>query len=185
MGTGADTGTAGAPSAAGPEPRPEGAALVTRLGRLLQLKELTRAGWVRVGVAGPESVADHSFGVALLAALLCPPGLDREKVLLMAILHDLAEVEVGDITPHDGVSHEEKHAREAAAIRALLAGWPELLTLWEECDAKSTPEARFVKRLDRLDLGLTARRYAERGFDVSELLRWGEPEVRDWERPPG
>lgn len=171
----------GAGAAGGPEARPEGAALVARLGQLLQLKELVRAGWVRVGVEGPESVADHSFGVALLAALLCPPGLDREKVLLMAILHDLAEVVVGDITPHDGVPHEEKHAREAAAIGALLAGWPELRTLWEECDTKASAEARFVKRLDRLDLGLTARRYAERGFDVSELLRWGEPEVKAWE----
>lgn len=171
----------GPPPDGPPEERPAGPALVARLGQLLQLKELPRAGWGRVGVSTPESVADHSFGVALLAALLCPPGLDREKVLLMAILHDLAEVVVGDLTPHDGVPPDEKHAREAAAIEELLAGWPELRALWEDCDTKASPEARFVKRLDRLDLGLTARRYAERGFDVAELLRTGEPEVASWE----
>lgn len=137
---------------------------------LLGLKDVPRTGWVRCGVTDAESVAAHSWGVALLAALLCPPGLDREKVLLMAVLHDLAEVRVGDLTPHDGVSHAEKHRRELAAITELLARHPDLLAIWHEAEARETPEARFLKELDRLDLGVTGRRYTARGFDVSDVL---------------
>lgn len=151
--------------------------LPAHLEELLGLKDVRRAGWVRLGVADAESVAAHSWGVAMLGALLCPPGLDREKVLLMALLHDLAEVRVGDITPHDGVPKEEKHRREAAAMRELLAGFPELLALWEESEARQTAEARFVKELDLLDLGLTARRYQARGDDVSELLTVGAAQL--------
>ncbi|MFN7146928.1 MAG: HD domain-containing protein, partial [Myxococcota bacterium] len=62
------------------------------------LKEVDRSGWTRIGVPHPESVAAHSWGVALLALLRCPPELDRHKLLAMAILHDLAEVRVGDLT---------------------------------------------------------------------------------------
>lgn len=140
---------------------------------LLGLKELARAGWVRVGVPGPETVAAHSWGVALLAAFFCPPELDREKLLLMAILHDLAEVRVGDITPHDGVPHAEKHRREREAMADLLAQHPELLAIWHEAEAGQTAEARLLKQLDRMDLGVQARRYTAQGHPVDELLEAG------------
>ncbi|MEX2314675.1 MAG: HD domain-containing protein, partial [Thermomicrobiales bacterium] len=71
----------------------------------LQLKRLRRTGWLDRGVAGPESVADHSWGVALLAWLLArdQPGLDRERVLLLGLVHDLPEAVAGDPTPFDDV----------------------------------------------------------------------------------
>jgi 5'-deoxynucleotidase YfbR-like HD superfamily hydrolase len=57
-----------------------------------RLKTLKRAGWVRVGLPEPESVADHSFRVALLAVLFGPRlGLNGEKLVRLALLHDLAE----------------------------------------------------------------------------------------------
>jgi putative hydrolase of HD superfamily len=133
------------------------------------LKELKRAGWVRVGIPDPESVAAHSWGVALLALLRCPPEFDRGKLLAMAVLHDLAEVRVGDLTPNDGVPREEKHARERAAMHAMLAHRPDLLALWEEAEACATPEARFLKALDRAEMGLQALRYMTHGIDVSEF----------------
>jgi putative hydrolase of HD superfamily len=136
----------------------------------VRLKELDRAGWKRVGVAHPESVAAHSWGVALLALLRCPPGLDRGKLLAMAVLHDLAEVRVGDLTPFDGVSPDEKHRRERDAMDELLAHRPDLRVLWDEAEAGISPEARLLKELDRADMGLQAERYMEQGFDVSEFL---------------
>ena len=136
----------------------------------MRLKALSRAGWVRLGIADPESVAAHSWGVAFLALLLCPPELDRGRVLAMAILHDLAEVEVGDLTPLDGVPPAEKHRRERVAIERLLVDRPDLRALWEEAEARSTPEARFLKELDTLDLGVQARHYAAAGVDVDEFL---------------
>lgn len=135
-----------------------------------RLKEVARAGWVRVGVPAPESVAAHSWGVAFLALLLAPPELDRGKLLAMAVLHDLAELEVGDLTPHDGVGKEEKHRREARALDRLLADRPDLRALWDEAEARQSPEARFLKHLDRLEMGVQARRYRDRGADVSEFL---------------
>jgi len=147
--------------------------LHTALDAALALKEVPRAGWLRVGVASPESVAAHSHGVAWLVLVLCPAGVDRGRALALAILHDLAEAHVGDITPHDGVPRAEKRRREEAAMRALLAPLPaadELLALWLEYEDGSTPEGRFVKACDKLDMGLQARRYATSGADTAEIL---------------
>ena len=47
------------------------------------------------------------------------PGLDGAKCVKMALVHDIAEAVVGDITPHDGVSKADKHAREAAAVEKM------------------------------------------------------------------
>jgi len=127
------------------------------------LKDVKRAGWVRAGHPAPESVAAHSWAVSFLALLRCPPGLDRERLLVMAILHDLAEVTVGDITPHDGVSPAEKHAREAAAMADLLADRPDLLATWQEAEARQSPEARLLKQLDLLDMKLQAEHYSRTG----------------------
>ena len=136
----------------------------------LGLKEVRRAGWARVGIQDAESVADHSFGVAFAAMVLTPPGLDRLRVLELALLHDLPEVEVGDITPHDGVTHDEKRRREDAAAAALFADHPHLLGLWHELEAATSPESRFVKTLDHVDLRLQARHYGARGFAVGDFL---------------
>lgn len=137
----------------------------------LGLREVDRAGWKRVGVEHPESVADHSFGVALAAVLLTPAHLDRHKVLVMALLHDLPEVRVGDITPHDGVPRAEKKRREGVAAAELFAHQPELRALWAELVAAESAEARFVKTLDLLDLELMSAHYAARGTDTAELAR--------------
>ena len=73
--------------------------------RLLALKGVQRKGWTRFPIpdAAVESVADHSYGVALLVLLLCPSKLDRAKAVEIALLHDLAEVATGDIIPSEGV----------------------------------------------------------------------------------
>jgi putative hydrolase of HD superfamily len=123
-----------------------------------------------VGVERPESVAAHSWGVALLVLLRAPPELDRGKLLAMAVLHDLAEVRVGDLTPADGVPKDEKHRREREAMVALLGHRPELLALWDEAEAGVTPEARFLKRMDRADMGMQAEHYAAAGHDTTEFL---------------
>ena len=135
---------------------------------ILALKEVKRAGWARAGHANSESVADHSWSVAMLALIHCPPELNREKVLIMAVLHDLAELRVGDITPHDGVAPETKHALEDEAMCELLAELPALLDIWREGELRVSPEARFLKQLDRLDLGLQAERYARKGLISAE-----------------
>lgn len=138
----------------------------------LRLKALPRKGWLRVGIANPESVAAHSWGISLLAAMLTPHDLDREKVLLIAAVHDLAEAIVGDITPHDGVSPTDKRRLEEDAMTRFLAlpNGDAMYQAWLEYEHGSTPEGRFVKALDKLDMGLQALAYRREGFDTAEFL---------------
>jgi putative hydrolases of HD superfamily len=123
------------------------------------LKNLLRTGWVLRGMPQDkvESVADHVFGVALMADSLASqyaPHLNREKILRMVLVHELGEVYAGDITPRENVSKEEKHRMEREGIEKVLAGLPskaEYLALWEEFEACETPEACWVTQIDRLE----------------------------------
>ncbi len=139
--------------------------------RLLGLKKVARRGWTRHAIpeAAVESVADHSYGTALLAWLLCPCGLDLTRVMEMALVHDLAEIVTGDLTPSDGVPEQVKQRDEARALADLLAGarpGARGLGLLDEYQAQTTPEARFVKAMDRLDMALQSRIY-ERDFQLN------------------
>ena len=132
----------------------------------LHLKHVLRTGWVRAGVESPESVAAHSWGMSILAMHLCLEGLDRMRVLEMCLVHDLPEVEVGDLTPHDDTS--SKSQDEHAAMTRLAPQW---LALFEEYEAQVTPESKFVKYLDKLDMALMARIYEDlQGLDLSEFV---------------
>ena len=87
--------------------------------QMLQLKDIERTGWVRAGVSKPESVAAHSWGMATLALKLCPPELNLARVLSICLVHDLAEVIVGDLTPHDEIQGDEKHRLEREAMLSM------------------------------------------------------------------
>jgi putative hydrolase of HD superfamily len=85
----------------------------------------------------------------------------------MCLVHDLAEVIVGDLTPHDEIRGEEKHQLEREAMLAMA---PEWVDLFDEYESASTPEAKFVKTMDKLDMGLQAIRYTEQDIDLSEFI---------------
>ena len=136
--------------------------LMTYLG----LKDVLRQGWVNAGVESPESVAAHSWGMAVLALKLCPDHLNLEHVLKLCLVHDLPEVVVGDLTPQDDVS--TKSADERAAMEQLA---PEWVPLFDEYEQQTTPEAVFVKSLDKLDMALQAKVYMTRSdLDLSEFI---------------
>src|SRR5215217_7492124 len=100
----------------------------------MRLKQLKRAGWRRCGVEPCESVAEHAFGVTVLALIVAEANVDRGECLALAVAHDLAESVVGDITPTDGVEPAEKQRREREAVGQLAStlGNGELAALWEE-----------------------------------------------------
>jgi putative hydrolases of HD superfamily len=166
------------------------AGLARFLHRAGRLKATPRTGWLDRGVpaAETESVAEHSYRVTLLAWLAAPPDLDRDRVLKLALLHDLAEAVTGDLPPYDPAALPDaadgparrafldgrhvrpaaraaaKRAAEDAAIADLLADLPaplaaELAALWRELTADATPEARFVKQADKLETYLQSREY--------------------------
>ncbi len=121
-----------------------------------ELKNLPRTGWIQNGVMNPETVASHSWGMSLLAMKLCPENLDLSRVLQICIVHDLPESIVGDITPYDGVSKADKKKMESEAMAKIA---PEFLDLWEEYENQTSDEAKFVKRMDKLDMSVQAMIY--------------------------
>jgi len=144
---------------------------------LLRLKDVKRQGWVNAGVASPESVAAHSWGMAVLALKLCPGNLNLEHVLKLCLVHDLPEVIVGDLTPQDDLS--TKSADERAAMEVLA---PEWVALFDEYENQSSPEAIFVKSLDKLDMALQAKVYmAKSDLDLSEFIESARKTLGDHE----
>lgn len=80
-----------------------------------KLKKIVRTGWVLRGVKNPESIADHTFRMAIMAWVLGEKNrLNLVKVLKIALIHDLCEVYAGDMTPYDGLLPKNKKKRMAA-----------------------------------------------------------------------
>lgn len=114
-----------------------------------------------------ESIAGHMYRMSLITFLLDEnQSLDRVKCMEMALVHDLAEAVVGDITPYCGVSKEEKRNREFVAMEdiAKLAGpsYHRLMELFHEYEQGESAEAKFVKDLDRLDMVMQAFEYEKK-----------------------
>lgn len=157
--------------------------------RILALKGLYRQGWLKRGVPESvcESVADHSFGTAILALLVAgrPPFQDADpvKTCRMALVHELGEVYAGDITPVDGITKETKYRMERDSLLRVLEGAPgagELRALWEEFEEGVSPEARLLRRLDRLEMGIQAAVYRADGFPrMEEFLESARKAVGD------
>ena len=131
-----------------------------------QLKALFRQGWLRRGVPREqcETVAEHTLGVTLLALFLADahfPNLDQAKLLRMALLHDFGEIHAGDIVPGK-MSLADKHALEKQSVEQVFARLPkgaDYLAIWQAFEDGQTPEARFLKEIDRLEMGLQASVY--------------------------
>lgn len=123
------------------------------LARLEKLKCNTRHSWTSSG--RHESVAEHSWRLAMLAMLLkdALPEVDMDKVLRMCLIHDWGEAVTGDIPSF--LKTERDESRELDAIHALTAKLPDraeyLDALYAEMEERATPEAKFYKALDRLE----------------------------------
>ncbi len=154
---------------------------------LSHLKQVYRQGWLRRGVPPErcESVAEHSFSVAMLAMVLADrfPELDRLRVLELALVHDFGEIHAGDITPGDGVPKQEKTRREKESFALVLresSCRDHLLSLFEEYEAGRSPEAKFVHELEKLEMALQASVYEQQGLgDFSEFLDSAEEAIED------
>ena len=145
--------------------------LIEFLTELNRLKALPRTGWLLRGVRDVESIAEHLYGVTFIAMLLADSARARghavnvEKVMRMALLHDLTEARTGDlpatIKPYFEAS-ALKSADERIAREMLEPLGADYLALWHEYEARASLEARIVKAADKLDLLLQAYEY-ERG----------------------
>ena len=154
------------------------------LHQVYRLKKCRRTGWLLRGIQDGESVADHSYRMAMMVMVMpgLPEGVRREDAMTMALVHDLAEAIVGDITPDCGVATGEKRRREAEAMREITKDIGEqgrvIRALWEEYEAGESPLARFVKQLDKLEFALQTSEYeAEYGMRMDGFFESVEPKV--------
>ncbi len=156
-----------------------------------KLKEMPRRGWVINDIKNPETVAEHIFRTALMAWILGrkKKGLDTERIIKMALVHDLCEIYAGDTTPYDSVLPKnkkkrlefmktwprlgdaqrkklttEKYKKEYQALEKLVSKLPsdlksEIKTLWVDYERGLTPEGRFFHQTDRIENFLQAVEY--------------------------
>ena len=128
-----------------------------------ELKDERRTGWQLRGVDDPESVAAHSWGVAYLVVAFGDrfrdelPGVDLDRALRLAVVHDAAEALTGDVATRadetaDPIDREAKAAAEREAMATLADPLPaRIADAFATYEARETPEAVLVKECDLLD----------------------------------
>lgn len=136
-----------------------------------KLKDVIRSGWKAWGVKRErlESVAEHIYGTCMLAVAIWSetlPEVNISEVIMMLALHETEEVIIGDITPFDG---ENKQKIKKEGQKAVLAIFKNLIAkdvyfkLIQDFDARSTPEAIFAHKCDKLESDIMARLYSDEG----------------------
>ncbi|ODQ67016.1 hypothetical protein NADFUDRAFT_40200 [Nadsonia fulvescens var. elongata DSM 6958] len=133
------------------------------------LKTTKRTGWLNFDIVQPESISDHMYRI------------NKDHCVKVALVHDMAEALVGDITPVDPMSKEEKHARELAAIEYLTQvlikpfnpiAADEILELWNEYENLTSVEARFVKDIDKYELLVQCFEYEKKHDGQKDLSQF-------------
>lgn len=151
--------------------------ILTFLNLVERLKSVMRHSWLSSG--RQESVAEHSWRLALMVILLAPYSQEKinvEKALKMAIIHDLAEAITGDIPifeSHHNEIKQQKILAEQAAIREMQTilnneANKDLFALWHEYEEKQSAEAKFVNALDKIE--------AQLQHNEADLSTWLERE---------
>ncbi len=138
------------------------------------LKRLLRHSWLSDG--RQESVAEHTWRLALMVLVLhqeVASKINVARALKLAIVHDLGEVYGGDHHAWKG-ELEEKFENEKQGIEKLVADMPVqqkdlILQLWQEYEDCKTPEAQFVKALDKLEVLLQ--------HNQADISTWNDKEM--------
>ena len=156
-----------------------------------KLKKMPRRGWVINDIKHPESIAEHIFRASLMAWILGKNkgGLNIERIIKMALVHDLCEIYAGDTTPYDSVLPKSKKKRqilmktwprfscfqkkkivdlkykkELKGLEKLISKLPsdlrhEIKNLWLDYEKGLTKEGRFFRQTDRIENFLQAVEY--------------------------
>ena len=136
-----------------------------------QIKNLRRRGWQKRQVTEPERDADHMYSVAFQTILLAPENLDIRHCLELALIHDLPEIYASDFVPGEiDITQKQKLEQAAACKIAKELNFPQLEQWFQEYEEQKTPEAQFVKCLDKLDNVLTASFYDRHNRSPNKLV---------------
>lgn len=157
-----------------------------------------------MGIKDCESISDHMYRMAIIT-MLAPPSLSKRLNLArctkMALVHDMAESLVGDITPVDKVAKSEKSRRESTTMdfltskllgnseegKGLKEAGEDIKQVWQEYEDGVTAEAVFVHDVDKFELVVQMVEYeraGKRSIDLGEFFHVANkvqtPEVREW-----
>ncbi len=139
------------------------------------LKKIPRQGWIdKLSLENSESVADHSYSMAIIGMLISDlENYNSEKILKMILLHDLAESKIGDYTPKQ-LSKEKKNKLENNTFNEIIKSLPDLiksqyLQIWQEYQENNSPESKVVHQIDKLEMALQAKIYEKDGHSQEKL----------------
>jgi putative hydrolase of HD superfamily len=144
---------------------------------VLRLKSVKRSGWAKVLISSPESVSDHTFAMCAIGMILSDMlGLDTERVTKMIIIHDLSESIIGDYMPGE-IARKRKRIEERNAMTSILNQMPVAIRsnyrrIWEEYQANKTQVAKFVHKLDKLEMAMQAIQYINEGYPKKSLIKF-------------
>ena len=152
------------------------------------LKKIPRQGWIdKLSIDNPESVADHSYSMAIMSMLISDlENYNFEKIIRMTLLHDLAESKIGDYTPEQ-INKEKKNNLENNAFHEIIKNLPDFiksqyLQIWQEYQESNSVESKFVHQIDKLEMVLQAKIYEKDGHSKEKLesfLKTAEIDITD------
>lgn len=152
--------------------------IISFIGYIDQLKMVIRKNGLHYS-SRPENTAEHSWHAAFSALLLSQYAnqpIDTNKVIKMLLIHDLIEIEAGDTFVYDQKEVAEQEKSEINAAELVFGRLPDeqgerLKSLWEEFEARETPEAKFAKAIDRflpLYSNIINKGYSWQPYDVNQ-----------------
>jgi putative hydrolases of HD superfamily len=162
------------------------------LSELMRLKSVPRIGWLLRGVRDVESVASHAYGVAVIAMWIADRAnkqgtrVDVERVLRMALMHDLTETRTGDLPSTIKKYFGKKNVKDAdhQIAEEIFAGLGEIgndyFELWLDYERRDSLESKIVKAADKLDLLLQSLEYEKGG--ANSLGEFWENSDEDFEK---
>lgn len=163
--------------------------VVAFLVELDKLKEVIRK--TRIAGGGHyENSAEHSWQLALMALAMEPyaPGpVNIGRVVRMLLVHDVGEIDAGDVIVYAKVDPARRSAEELAGVRRVFGLLPPeqaapFIELWQEFEAAATAEARFAHALDRsmpvfLNLSNQGQSWRENNIPYAKVVGRIRPEI--------
>lgn len=141
-----------------------------------ELKDKIRSGWKvwHIDRKRVESVAEHIYGTCILAIAIDSEfdlSVNLQKVIMMIVLHEIEEVKIGDLTPFDKITIEERRQKGRLAVEEVcstLTKGENYIELIEEFEEMQTKESIFAKMCDKLEANIQCKIYCEEGdFDLN------------------
>ncbi|MDH7555528.1 MAG: HD domain-containing protein [Candidatus Methanosuratincola sp.] len=153
------------------------------------LKNIPRTGWIQRGVprGEAETVAEHTFMVTAILGYISAHcsglRLDRERMILMGIIHDMGEAVSGDIPRvlTERLGKDLKEGVETEIIKGIFdgTGGGMIAEIFTEYLKRETTEAKIVKISDLLATLRQAEIYLERGFPVGDIIESCRKEAQE------